>query len=72
MLDLHLLEDRDAVVGNGDVARRVEEHLVHPLRTERRPDGFGDCLPGRDVHRPRVLSRDLLGLLREYDEGLLT
>ena len=46
VLDVDLLEDRDAVVRDRDVAHPVDEHLVHAARTERRPHGVRDG-PGR-------------------------
>jgi len=72
VLDVHLVQDGDAVVRDDDAARRVDEHLVHPFRAERRPNRFGDGLPGCDVHRLCVLARGPLGLLGQYDEGLVT
>jgi len=49
VVDVHLLKDGDAVVRDGYVAHRGDEHLVHPLGPERRADRLRDRAGGRDV-----------------------
>ena len=61
----------NAVVRDDDVARRVDEHLVHPFRAERGPYGLGDRLARGDVHRLRVAAGRSLALLGKNDEGLV-
>jgi hypothetical protein len=72
VLDVHLVEDGDAVVRDDDTAGVVDEHLVHPFRTECGTDGFGDGFAGCDVHRLCVFARGSLRVLGQYDEGLVT
>ncbi len=61
MLDVDLLEDRDAIVRDRDVAHRVDEHLVHPARAERRADGVGDRARGGDVVARRAAAAVAFG-----------
>jgi len=71
MLDIHLVEDGRAVVGDNDVPRRANEHFVHALGPERRPYRLGDRLAGLDVRRLGVPSLGPLGVFTE-DEYRLT
>ena len=50
VLDVHLFQDGHAVVGDDDIADRVDEHLVHSLRTESRPYCICNGLGRSDVH----------------------
>jgi hypothetical protein len=70
VVDVHLAENGDAVVGDDDGSAGVDEHLVHPFRTERGPYGFRDRLAGGDVHRLGVLTLCTLGVLAENDHRL--
>ena len=54
MLDLEELEDGGAVVGDGDVADVVDEHLVEPHRSQAGLDDVGDGGGGQDVLRPHI------------------
>src|SRR2546427_277766 len=49
LLDVDLLQDRDAVVRDHDVPEAVDEHLVHPARPERRAHGVRHRFGGGDV-----------------------
>ncbi len=70
VLDLHLPDDRGAVVRDDDVAGGVDEHLVHPAGTERRPDRLGHRA-GRVKDVPNgVLSLPPLRSLPEQDDRL--
>ncbi len=60
VLDVHLVEDRHAIVRDDDAPARVDEHLVHAFRSECRPNRFGHGLARRDVHRLCVLTRGAL------------
>lgn len=51
MLDIHLLEDGCAVVGDDDFTARVDEHFIHSAGAECRPDRLGNGLAGHDVGR---------------------
>src|SRR5690349_15033655 len=42
MLNVHLLQQCRAVVGDGDITKRIDEHLVHASRAERALDYFGN------------------------------
>jgi len=65
VVDVHLLEDGNAVVRDGDVAHRGDEHLVHPFRPERRAYGLRDRSRRRDVVRLCVTVFHPLGVLTE-------
>ena len=62
----------NAVVRDDDAARQVDEHLVHPFRTECGPYGLRHGRAGRDVHRLRVFPGCPLTFLGKDDEGLVT
>jgi len=57
-------------VRDGDAARRVDEHLVHPFRPERRTYGFGDAARRGDVVLLCVLVLDALGVVAHDDHRL--
>jgi len=71
VLDVHLLEDGDAVVRDDDLARGVDEHLVHALRAECGADRFRDRFAGGDVHRLCVFARGALTVLGQYNQRLV-
>ena len=58
MLNLKLLENGGTIIGDGDIADIVDEHLIETLRTERALYDVGE---GRDSLD--VLSSDILTLL---------
>ncbi len=72
VVDIHLFEDGDTVVGDDDRAAGVDEHLVHALRTKGGAYRLGDRLPGGDVHRLGVFSGGALAVLRKDDHRLVT
>jgi len=70
VVDVHRLQDGDAVVRDGDVAHRVDEHLVHPFRPERRTYGLGDAARRGDVVLLCVTVLDALGVVAHDDHRL--
>ena len=70
VVDVHLLEDRDAVVRDGDVPHRGDEHLVHALGPQRRSYRFGDRLRRRNIVRLGVAVLHSLGVFTEDDHRL--
>ena len=70
VLDVHLLEDGHAVVRDDDVPRGVDEHLVHPLGAERRPDRAGDAPRREDVRASGVAPAGPLAGAAEDVDGL--
>ena len=55
LLHLHLVQNRRPVVRDDHLARLgPRHHLVHPARTERRPNGVRDRLGRLDVQDPNV------------------
>ena len=69
VLDIHLLQDGDSVVGDDDVSHGVDEHLVHSAGSEAAPDCVGDCPCCGDVVELSVLSFLPLGSFPEDDDG---
>src|SRR5439155_9156405 len=61
VLDLDLLEDRDPVVRDRHVAKGVDEHLVHALRSQGRLDRVCDRARRGDVVVHRAFSLLALG-----------
>ena len=70
VLDVHLLQDRHAVVRDHDVADRVDEHLVHALRAECGPDCVRDGLGRGDVVALRVPTAGTRGPFPEDEDRL--
>ena len=68
VLDVHLLEDGHAVVGDDDVSHGVHEHLVHAPGPEAAPDGVGDRLRGGDVVELGVLAPLPFGSFPKNDD----
>jgi len=54
VLHLELREDGRAVVGDGDLAKVIDEHLVEPDRAERRLDHVGHRQRRRHVLRAHL------------------
>jgi hypothetical protein len=65
VFDVHLVEDGRAVVRHHHVPTPVDEHLVHPPGSERRPDRLRDGPPGADVRLLGVAAPRPLAALRE-------
>jgi len=70
VVDVHLLEDGHAVVGDRDRSHRVDEHLVHPFRAERRANRLGDRACRPDVELLGVTVLYPLCVLPHDDHGL--
>mmetsp|Transcript_43360 Transcript_43360/g.94418 ORF Transcript_43360/g.94418 Transcript_43360/m.94418 type:complete len:260 (-) Transcript_43360:42-821(-) len=64
--DVHLAEDRVAVVRHHDAPHRVEEHLKHRARAERRADDAGHGLPRLDVSQLRLATLVALRVLVDH------
>jgi hypothetical protein len=62
----HLVEDGGAVIGDGNAALCVLDHLVHAPGSERRADGVGEGLGSADVGRTDLLG---LGVLAGHEPG---
>lgn len=60
MLELELLKDGGAVVGDGDVARGGRDHLVHAAGTQRRAQRVGNRTARHNVRLADVLLRRLV------------
>ncbi|KAI3475615.1 hypothetical protein L1887_62957 [Cichorium endivia] len=60
LVDLEEREDGGAVVGDGDVANVVDEHLVEADGAERRLDDVGDGLGGKHVLVADLCARETL------------
>lgn len=61
VLNVHLLEDRGAVVGDGHVAVRADEHLVHAAGTQRGAQNVGHRARSKDIGLPKgFVYRDML------------
>ena len=50
VLDIHLFEDGNAIVGDDNIADGVDEHLVHALWTKGSSDCTCNCLCCSNVH----------------------
>jgi len=50
VLNVHLFQDGDPVIGNHDIADRVDKHLVHALGAERSPYCACNGLCGGNIH----------------------
>jgi len=67
VLDVHLLEDGDAVIGYDHVAQGVHQHLVHALGTECGTHGGCHSFGGHDVRLLRLAASSPLTALSEYE-----
>ncbi len=71
VLNVYLLQNGDAIVGDDYVAQRVHEHLVHALRTQGRAYRIRDGTGGGNVVELRLLVLGPLRALSEHDDRLL-
>jgi hypothetical protein len=71
VVNVHLLQDGGAVVGDGDVAVRALKHFVHAFRAERGTEDASDGFAGGDVSFLSIETSQstLLLLLLEDNEG---
>ncbi len=67
VLDVHLVQDRCAVVGDGDVAEGVNEHLVHALRAERGSHNLGYGSGNHYIQPQRLFSKSPLSALLQHE-----
>ena len=67
--DVDLAEDGVAVVRHDDAPHRVQDHLEHGARAQRRSDGVGDSLGRCDVAELGLLALLALGVLVEDDDA---
>ena len=60
MLDIHFLEDSDAIIGDDHISHGVHHHLVHALGAKSGPHCAGYSLRRHDVRSLRFSSRSPL------------
>ena len=53
MVDVHLVENRHAVIGDDDFAKTVDQHRIQTLGTDRPLHGGGNSPHGRRIRHQR-------------------
>ncbi len=70
VLNIDLLQNGHAVVGDDDISQAVDQHLVHALRSQRRAYGVGDGTGSSDVVRLGLAVLGPLSALFEHNDRL--